>query len=208
VSKRHENKLNRGGVKLIAGVDESGIGPLAGPVIAAAVILDDSKKIKNIDDSKKLTSQKREELYSIIMDSALSVGIGIIDNQIIDQINILQASLLAMRHAVSSLSVKPNHVLVDGIRTIPKVNIPQTAIKHGDSSSYLIAAASIIAKVMRDRIMNNYDQIYPNYNFSLHKGYGTEDHMNKLKKFGPTHIHRLSYQPVMDCLALNGYIIL
>ena len=206
VSMRHELKLKRQGAVLIAGVDEVGIGPLAGPVVAAAVILRKDQKIKKLDDSKKLTPQNREKLFSIIIASSVSVGIGIVDSHIIDRINILQASLKAMEAAVNALSVIPDHILVDGIRKIPGITIPQTSIKHGDSISSAIAMASIIAKVTRDRLMENYHRIYPHYEFSNHKGYGTKRHIKLLKKFGPTSIHRLSYQPVIECLIAKGLI--
>lgn len=203
---RHELKLKRQGFKLLAGVDEVGIGSLAGPVVAAAVILRDNKKINGIDDSKKLSAKDREELYGIIINSSVSIGIGIVDNSIIDTINILQASLRAMRFAVKALSKQPDHVLVDGVRKIPGILIPQISIKHGDSISTAIAMASIVAKVFRDRIMDNYDRVYPHYEFSTHKGYGTERHIKFLKKYGPTAIHRQSFQPVIDCLRARGHI--
>jgi ribonuclease HII len=206
VSMRHELKLKRLGANLIAGVDEVGIGPLAGPVVAAAVILRNDKRIPGIDDSKKISAAKRQELFSIIIENSVSVGIGIVDNSIIDRINILQASLRAMRSAVESLSAMPDHILVDGIRKIPGVNIPQTSIKHGDSISSAIAMASIIAKVVRDMLMENYDRVYPHYEFASHKGYGTKRHMKLLKKFGPIAIHRRTFQPVMDCLLAQGRI--
>lgn len=206
VSMRHELRLKRLGANLIAGVDEVGIGPLAGPVVAAAVILRDDKRIKGIDDSKKINAKKREELFGIIIGSSVSIGIGIVDNSIIDRINILQASLRAMRSAVDSLSVRPDHILVDGIRKIPGVNIPQTSIKHGDSISSAIAMASIIAKVVRDMLMENYDRVYPHYEFASHKGYGTKRHIKLLRKYGPIAIHRHTFQPVMDCLISQGRI--
>ena len=203
---RHELKLKRRGARVIAGVDEVGIGPLAGPVVAAAVILRNDKRIKGIDDSKKLCARKRKELFSLIIESSVSVGIGIVDNPIIDRINILQASLMAMRSAVDSLSVRPDHILVDGIRKIPGILIPQTSIKHGDSISSAIAMASIIAKVVRDSLMENYDRIYPDYEFASHKGYGTKRHIQFLKRFGPIAIHRHTFQPVKDCLIAKGCI--
>jgi ribonuclease HII len=206
VSMRHELKLKRQGAVLIAGVDEVGIGPLAGPVVAAAVILRGDKRIKGLDDSKKLSARNREELYGVIIDSSLSIGIGIVDSSIIDRINILQASLKAMKAAVEALSEKPDHILVDGIRIIPEIQIPQTAVMHGDRVSSAIATASIIAKVFRDRIMENYDRVYPRYEFSVHKGYGTKRHIKLLKKFGPIAIHRHTFQPVADCLRARGRI--
>jgi ribonuclease HII len=206
VSMRRELKLKKQGARLIAGVDEVGIGPLAGPVVAAAVILRDDIRIKGLDDSKKLSAKKREALFGVIMGSSVSIGIGIIDNSTIDRINILQASLRAMKAAVDSLSEKPDHILVDGIRRIPGISIPQTSIKHGDGISSAIAMASIIAKVIRDAIMENYDRVYPHYGFADHKGYGTKRHMKSLKKFGPVAIHRHSFQPVIDCSVSHGRI--
>ena len=206
VSMRHELRLKRQGISLIAGVDEAGIGPLAGPVVAAAVILREDLRIKGLDDSKKLSSIKREELYESIIYSSVSVGIGIVDSNIIDSINILQASRRAMIFAIRSLSKKPEHLLVDGIREIPKIGIAQTCIKHGDGICSSIAAASIISKVIRDKLMEHYDMIYPQYSFSEHKGYGTQKHMKLLRKYGPTPIHRISYEPVLRCLKVRGFI--
>lgn len=206
VSMRHETKLRKQGINIIAGVDEVGIGPLAGPVVACAVILREAAKIKGLDDSKKLTREKREELYGVIMDSSVSIGIGIVDNSVIDSMNILQASYRAIRMALESLSIRPEHILIDGIRKVPKVALPQICVKHGDAICSSIAAASIVAKVIRDSIMDNYDLIYPQYGFSDHKGYGTEEHLKNLKKFGPTSIHRVSYEPVLKSLLLKGYL--
>ncbi len=206
VSMRRELKLKRQGIGLIAGVDEVGIGPLAGPVVAAAVIMKDGRRIKGLDDSKKLTADKRQDIYGDIVDSSISIGIGIADSCLIDRINILQASLQAMCCAVESLSERPDYVLIDGIRKIPGIDLPQEAIKHGDRISYTIAAASIIAKVVRDTLMDNYDLIYPHYGFAEHKGYGTEVHLKALKKFGPSAIHRHSYQPVFDSLIRKGIL--
>jgi ribonuclease HII len=204
VSMRHELKLRRTGADLIAGVDEVGIGPLAGPVVAAAVILHNDNRVKGIDDSKKLSSKDRDELFTTIVNFSVSIGIGIVDSWMIDRINILQASLKAMEEAVKALSKKPDHILVDGIRKIPNIQIPQTSIKHGDSISSAIATASIVAKVFRDRLMDHYDRIYPNYGFTEHKGYGTKLHMKMLKKFGPIAIHRYSFEPVHKCLKAKG----
>ena len=208
VSRRYDNIFKKRGINLIAGVDEVGIGPLAGPVVAAAVILEDGSKIKGLDDSKKLSPKEREELLNIIVDSSVSVGVGIIDSAEIDLINILQASLKAMASAVNSLSKRPNHILVDGIRTIPNISIAQTAVKHGDGSSYSIAAASVVAKVVRDRIMDNYDHVYPQYGFADHKGYGTEEHISMINKFGPTSIHRMTFQPVFEALQSKGLLFM
>lgn len=208
VSLRHEFQLKKLGFDMIAGVDESGIGPLAGPVVAAAVILKDNHGIRGLDDCKKLSKLKREELYSKIISSSVSVGVGIIDSDTIDKINILQASFKAMTGAIFTLSKRPDHILVDGIRTIPEIDIAQTAIKFGDRRSSSIAAASIIAKVTRDAIMDNYDLIYPQFRFSSHKGYGTEEHVRLLRKYGPSPIHRCCYQPVFDCMISHGFILI
>jgi len=196
VTRRIEFKLMREGVGLIAGVDEAGIGPLAGPVVAAAVLLKEGVKIPGLDDSKKLVRKRREELFDHIMDASLSIGIGIMDHGEIDRLNILNASHKAMASAVNSLSVRPDHLLVDGNKAVPKVDLPQTRVIHGDRLSHAIAAASVIAKVIRDRVMEHYDTIYPRYMFRKHKGYGTELHRKLLKKFGPSPIHRWSFEPV------------
>lgn len=208
VSMRHEADLKRKGFDLIAGVDEAGIGPLAGPVVAAAVILKDGIRINGLDDSKKLTAGHREELFSIIIGSSISIGIGIVDHSTIDKINILQASFRAMQAAVGTLSRIPDHILVDGIRKIPHISCPQKSVKKGDGKCVSIAAASIIAKVVRDSIMYNYDLIYPLYGFSRHKGYGTEEHLLMLRRYGPTSIHRTSYEPVSKCLNRKGFLFL
>lgn len=176
----------------IAGIDEAGRGPLAGPVVAAAVILDKSIVIPGINDSKKLSEAKREYLYDEIRAKAVSVGIGIIDEKTIDEINILQATLMAMKIAVESLTVEPDYLLIDAVR-IDKLKIPQFPIIKGDSLSISIAAASIIAKVERDRILMGYDKKYPEYGFGKHKGYGTKQHMDCIRKFGLLPIHRRSF---------------
>jgi ribonuclease HII len=206
VSLRRELKLKRKNIKFIAGVDEVGIGPLAGPVVAAAVIMKDGTRIKGMDDSKKLPRDKRHAIYNEILSSALSIGVGIVDNPTIDRVNILQASLKAMEAAVNGLSKRPDFILVDGPRKIPGIKIEQEAVKHGDRLSYTIAAASVVAKVVRDKLMNDYDRVYPHYGFAAHKGYGTELHMKMLKKFGPSPIHRVSYQPVFEALVSKGLI--
>ncbi|MCQ1528019.1 ribonuclease HII [Lutispora saccharofermentans] len=180
------------GFKLIAGLDEAGRGPLAGPVVAAAVILNRNVVIPGINDSKKLSEAKREYLYDEIKDKAVSVGLGIVDEKTIDEINILQATLMAMRIAIENLSIKPDYLLVDAER-INYVKIPQLAIVKGDSLSISISAASIIAKVERDRILTSYDKEYPEYGFGKHKGYGTKQHMDCIRKFGLLPIHRRSF---------------
>ncbi len=176
----------------ICGVDEVGRGPFAGPVVAAAVILPKDCSILYINDSKKLSPKKREELYPCIMEQAVSVGIGMASPQRIDEINILQATYEAMRNAIENLSVKPDILLNDAV-TIPEVSIRQVPIIKGDAKSISIAAASIIAKVTRDRLMKEYDKILPEYGFASHKGYGTAAHIAALKAHGPSAIHRRTF---------------
>lgn len=176
----------------IAGIDEVGRGPLAGPVVACAVILPPDKKILYLNDSKKLSAKKREELYEIIMREAVGVGIGMESHEVIDEINILQATYSAMRKAIDALPQRPDFLLNDAV-TIPGVSIPQCPIIHGDAKSVSIAAASIIAKVTRDRMMDEYDRIYPGYGFADNKGYGTAAHMEALRKQGMCEIHRKSF---------------
>ncbi len=176
----------------ICGIDEAGRGPLAGPVVAGAVILPKDCGILYINDSKKLSPARREELYEVIMEQAVAVGIGQIGPQRIDEINILQATYEAMRQAIGSLSVTPEILLNDAV-TIPGVEIPQVPIIKGDAKSISIGAASIIAKVTRDRLMVDYDRQYPGYGFAENKGYGSAAHIEALKRLGPTPIHRRSF---------------
>ena len=176
----------------ICGIDEVGRGPLAGPVVAGAVILPKDCDILYINDSKKLTAAKREELYDIIMEKAVAVGIGMASPARIDEINILQATYEAMREAISKLSVKPDLLLNDAV-TIPGVDIHQVPIIKGDAKSISIGAASIVAKVTRDRMMAEYDKIMPEYGFASNKGYGSAEHIAALKKVGPSPIHRASF---------------
>ncbi len=176
----------------IAGIDEVGRGPFAGPVYAAAVILPKDEEILYLNDSKKLSEKKREELYDVIMDKAVAVGIGCRDNNRIDEINILQATFEAMQDAVKNLKVKPDLLLNDAV-IIPKIDIEQVKIIKGDAKSVSIAAASIIAKVTRDRYMTQIDKEYPGYGFAKNKGYGTSEHIKALKELGPTPLHRRSF---------------
>jgi len=180
---------------LIAGVDEAGCGPLAGPVVAAAVILPPFCKLPWLNDSKKCSASQRESLYARIQRVALAIGVGVIEPSEIDRINIRQADFAAMRLALSSLIINPLHVLVDGFR-IPRGPVSQTRIIEGDTKSAHIAAASIIAKVTRDALMESWDQRFPAYGFKKHKGYGTREHLAALARFGPCPIHRLTYAPV------------
>lgn len=195
----HETALYESGYHYIAGVDEAGRGPLAGPVVAAAVILYRDTPIPGVDDSKKLSEPRREFLYEEIRQKAAGYGIGIISREIIDQINILRASLEAMKIAVCSLPIKPDFVLIDGNHR-PDVNLPMKALPHGDSLSMSIAAASIVAKVTRDRIMRKLDRMHPQYGFVRNKGYPTAEHLAALDKFGPCEMHRRSFRPVRERL--------
>jgi len=187
-----ETKCISDGFKFIAGIDEAGRGPLAGPVVAAAVILDPKIVIPGINDSKKLSEAKREYLYDEINNKAISVGIGIVDEKTIDEINIKQATYMAMEMAISNLKVKPDFLLIDAEKLI-NVPIHQISIIKGDSLSVSIAAASIIAKVTRDRILDEYDKKYPEYGFGKHKGYGTKQHIESIRNFGLLPIHRRSF---------------
>ena len=181
-----------GDLELICGIDEAGRGPLAGPVTAAAVILPKDVNILYLNDSKKLTARRRELLYDEIMEKAAAVGVGVVSHDRIDEINILQATYEAMRQAVGKLGVVPDILLNDAV-TIPEVGIRQVPIIKGDAKSISIAAASIIAKVTRDRLMVDYDTVYPEYGFASNKGYGAKAHLEALKKYGPTPIHRQSF---------------
>lgn len=188
----YEEDARRRGFSIIAGVDEAGRGPLAGPVVASAVILDEGIIIKGVNDSKKIPSAKRQLLYTEITEKAVCWAVGISSVEEIDSLNILQASLLAMRRAVLKLSSAPEFILVDAVR-IPEINIPQLPIVKGDGLSVSIAAASIIAKVTRDRMMDELDREMPQYQFGRHKGYGTSDHLKALKTHGPSLIHRKTF---------------
>ena len=187
-----EHELNKKGYELVSGVDEAGRGPLCGPVVAAAVILPKDAHIEGVNDSKKLTEKKREKLYDDIMQNAVSVGVGVSDVDIIEEVNILNATKKAMLQAISNLKVNPEYVLVDGNQKID-TDIPLETVVKGDSKSESIAAASIIAKVTRDRLLIEYDKKYPEYGFAKHKGYGTKAHIEAIKKYGLTPIHRPSF---------------
>ena len=197
----YENELYKNGVNLIAGVDEVGRGPLVGPVVAASVILPKGFFNSKINDSKKLTEKKREELYDLIMKNALSVGVGIIDNHRIDEINIYEATKEAMIEAINKLSIKPEHILIDAMKL--DLDVPSTSIIKGDAKSESIAAASIIAKVTRDRMLIELDQKYPMYNYKKNKGYPTKEHLEAINKYGVTDLYRKSYGPVKECLDKN-----
>ena len=188
--KEYERKYESAG--LVCGIDEAGRGPLAGPVVAGAVILPKDCSILYINDSKKLSEKKREELYEVIMNEALAAGIGMVSPQRIDEINILQATYEAMREAIQKLSLTPDILLNDAV-TIPQISIPQVPIIKGDAKSISIGAASIIAKVTRDRLMAEYDKIMPEYGFAKNKGYGTKEHMAAIQLHGPSPIHRRTF---------------
>ena len=190
IMKEYERKY--ADFELICGIDEVGRGPLAGPVVAGAVILPKDSCILYVNDSKKLSETKREELYDVIMKEAVSVGLGFVDNIRIDEINILQATYEAMRQAIGKLDQKPTLLLNDAV-TIPGVDIKQVPIIKGDAKSISIASASIVAKVTRDRLMVEYDKEYPEYGFASNKGYGSAGHIEAIKKYGPTPIHRRSF---------------
>lgn len=190
---KYEHAAYQEGYELVCGVDEAGRGPLAGPVCAAAVILPRDLEIEGLNDSKKLSDKRRRALYEVITEQALAYGIAMVDEKVIDEINILQATFLAMRQAVEQLSEKPALALVDGNREPDFGEIPVKTIVKGDSLSANIAAASILAKVTRDRFMEEQDAIYPQYGFSVHKGYGTKAHYEALREFGACPIHRRSF---------------
>lgn len=189
----YEHELWKSGKKLIAGIDEAGRGPLAGPVVAAAVLFAQNIFIPGVNDSKKLSPSRREMFYDLIQEKAVAIGVGICNEKVIDRINILQATFLAMKEAIAALSVQPDHVLVDGV-SISNFNFSQTAIPGGDSKSFSIAAASIIAKVTRDRLMVEYDRQFPQYSFAQHKGYPTKQHIQAIIKHGFCAIHRMSFK--------------
>lgn len=190
---KYEHAAYQEGIDLVCGVDEAGRGPLAGPVCAAAVILPRDLEIEGLNDSKKLSDKRRRALYEVITEQAISYGIAMVDEKVIDEINILQATFLAMRQAVLQLSEKPALALVDGNREPDFGDIPIKTIIKGDSLSANIAAASILAKVTRDRFMEEQDALYPEYGFAVHKGYGTRAHYDALRQYGPCPIHRRTF---------------
>ena len=190
----YEKELYAQGIDLIAGVDEVGRGPLAGPVVAAAVILPKGCKIPGLNDSKKIPKSKHKEIYEAVLQNAIAIGIGIKDNQVIDQVNIYEATKLAMMEAIGQLEPQPQHLLIDAMKL--DLPIPQTSIIKGDANSLSIAAASIVAKVTRDQMMEEFDREYPGYDFAQNAGYGTAKHLAGLHKLGVTPIHRRSFEPV------------
>ena len=188
----HEKRAELG-IKYICGVDEAGRGPLAGPVFAAAVILPEDYEIEGLNDSKKLSEKKRDALFDEIVEHALAYSIQSVDHKIIDEINILEATMLAMKTAVENLSIKPEKVFIDGNRVPKNMPVPAEFVIKGDATSASIAAASILAKVSRDRFMLEMDKKYPEYCFAKHKGYGTKLHYEKIREFGPSEIHGLTF---------------
>lgn len=193
-----EKKLYKNKIELIGGIDEVGRGPLIGPVVAACVILPKNFYVKEINDSKKLSEKKREFLYDIISKNAISIGIGVVSAQIIDEINIYEATKVAMKEAVNNCNIKPEYLLIDAMKL--EIDIPFEAIIKGDAKSESIAAASIIAKVTRDRMLIEMDKEYPGYCFKKNKGYGTKEHLKAIEEFGVLDDHRRSFSPVRDAI--------
>lgn len=191
--KQIENELHSKGINYICGIDEAGRGPLAGPVVVASVIMPADSMIEGINDSKKVSEKKREKLYDLILEEAISYGVGIIDQNEIDELNILNATKKGLTNSLQELKVKPDLILVDALRDINTLGVPFQSIIKGDAKCYSIAAASIIAKVTRDRIMREWDSIYPQYGFSGHKGYGTAAHISAIKEYGLCPLHRRSF---------------
>ena len=194
--KDYENELYKQGIELIAGVDEVGRGPLVGPVVCACVILPKDYFNEQINDSKKISEKKREKLYDMIMNDAISVGVGISSEKVIDEVNILEATKLAMKEAIKNSKVKPEHVLIDAVKL--DIDIPSTSIIKGDAKSQSIAAASIIAKVTRDRMMDELDGKYPQYLFKKNKGYGTKAHIEAIRQYGIIPEHRKTFAPCSE----------
>ncbi len=192
----YERELIESGIKLIGGIDEVGRGPLVGPVVAACCILPLNYKLEGLTDSKKLSEKKREKFYDILIKEAISYGIGVVSNEEIDKINIYEATKKAMYEAIKNTSVKPEHILIDAMKL--NTDIPSTSIVKGDSKSLSIAAASVIAKVTRDRMLIELDKKYPMYDFKHNKGYPTKKHLEAIEKYGIIKEHRLSYGPVKD----------
>ena len=197
----YEKELYKNSIEYIAGVDEVGRGPLIGPVVAAAVILPKNYKLEGLNDSKKLSEKKRNEYYEIINRDAIAIGIGIIDEKIIDEVNIYEATKLAMIDAINALKVKPEHILIDAMPL--ELDIPTTSIIKGDAKSLSIAAASVIAKVTRDNMMYELDKKYPNYGFANHKGYPTKKHIEALTEYGLIEGYRKTYAPIRDMIKEN-----
>lgn len=194
----YEKDLYKKGIELIAGVDEVGRGPLCGPVVACACILPKNYKLDGLNDSKKLTEKKREQLYEVLVNEAISYGIGIISPKRIDEVNIYQATKEAMYEAINNLNPKPEHVLIDAMPL--DLDVPSTSIIKGDAKSLSIAAASVIAKVTRDRMMIELDKKYPEYGFASHKGYPTKKHIEAIKQYGVLDFYRFTFSPISDLI--------
>lgn len=192
----YEKELYKKNISLIAGVDEVGRGPLVGPVVAAAVILPKNYELLGLTDSKKLSEKKRDAFYEILQTDAIAIGVGVISAKIIDEVNIYEASKLAMKEALSNLKIKPEYVLIDAMPL--DLDVDSTSIIHGDALSLSIAAASVIAKVTRDKMMYDLDKIHPEYGFAKHKGYPTKQHLQAIKKYGVLDNYRFSYKPVKN----------
>ena len=191
--KQYENELRNKGYKYICGIDEAGRGPLAGPVVVASVIMPENSMIEGVNDSKKVSEKKREKLYDLILKEAISYGVGIIGQDEIDEINILNATKKGLTTSLKELTQKPDLIIVDALTHIDTLGTPYESIIKGDAKCYSISAASIIAKVTRDRIMREWDKIYPQYGFAQHKGYGTSAHINAIKEYGPCILHRKTF---------------
>lgn len=191
--KQEEKKLYEGNIEFICGIDEAGRGPLAGPVVVGAVILPENSFIEGVNDSKKVSEKKREKLYEQITEEAIAYSVGIVDQKTIDEINILNATKLGVKIALEGLKQRPDIIMVDALNNIDTLGIPYISVIKGDAKNYSIAAASIIAKVTRDRIMRQWDEVYPIYGFAKHKGYGTAEHIRIIKENGPCVLHRKSF---------------
>jgi ribonuclease HII len=193
ILKQEEKKLYEGNIEFICGIDEAGRGPLAGPVVVGAVILPEDSFIEGVNDSKKVSEKKREKLYEQITEEAIAYSVGIVDQKTIDEINILNATKLGVKIALEGLKQRPDIIMVDALNNMDTLGIPYISIIKGDAKNYSIAAASIIAKVTRDRIMREWDEVYPIYGFAKHKGYGTAEHIRAIKENGPCILHRKTF---------------
>ena len=191
--KEEEKKLYDNNIKYICGIDEAGRGPLAGPVVVGAVILPENSFIEGINDSKKISEKKREKLYEQIVNEAIAYSVGIVDQKKIDEINILNATKLGVKIAIDGLKQKPDIIMIDALNNLDTAGIPYISVIKGDAKNYCISAASIIAKVTRDRIMKQWDEIFPIYGFAKHKGYGTAAHIKQIKEHGPCMLHRKTF---------------
>ena len=199
---KYERELYEKGLHYIGGVDEVGRGPLIGSVVAACVVLPDDFVLEGLTDSKKLSEKKRDEFYKVIKEKAIAIGVGIVSEKVIDEVNIYEATKIAMKEAIKNTNIKIDHVLIDAMPL--DIDIPTTSIIKGDAKSISIAAASVIAKVTRDRMLDEIDLEYPMYDLKNNKGYGTKKHLEALKQYGPCKYHRYSYSPVIDSLKIKN----